>query len=60
MVSEPHGFPLKIQDTEGKEWEFHFRYWPNSGSKMYVLEGLRDYMIGMKWQAGDIGNFFAI
>lgn len=58
-VSEPHGFPIKIQDAEGKVWEFHFRYWPNAGSKMYVLEGLRDYMIEMKWQAGDVGKLFA-
>lgn len=46
-----------MQDTEGNEWEFHFRYWSNCGSKMYVLEGLKDYMIAMKWQAGDIGKF---
>ncbi|KAK3010946.1 hypothetical protein RJ639_011842, partial [Escallonia herrerae] len=58
VVIEPHGFPIKVQDTEGKEWEFHFRYWPNCGSKMYVLEGLRDYMISMNWQPGDIVTFY--
>ena len=55
-ISEPHGLPIKIRDTEGKEWEFRYRSWPNGDSKMYVLEGLRDYMISMKWQAGDVGN----
>ncbi|XP_059661561.1 B3 domain-containing protein Os07g0563300-like isoform X2 [Cornus florida] len=53
-ISVPHGFPIKIQDTDGKEWEFQFRYWPNGSSKMYVLEGLKDYMILMQWQVGDI------
>nr|QNI23772.1 AP2/ERF transcription factor [Camptotheca acuminata] len=59
-ISAPHGFPIKIQDTEGKEWEFHFRYWPNSSSKMYVLEGLKDYMVSVQWQAGDIVTFYRI
>lgn len=57
-ISEPQGLPMKFLDTEGKEWEFYFRFWPNCGSKMYVLEGLRDYMISMKWQAGDIVTFY--
>ncbi|KAL7249494.1 hypothetical protein ACSBR1_011653 [Camellia fascicularis] len=59
-ITTPHGCPLKIQDTEGKEWEFQFHFWPNSGSKMYVLEGLRDYMVSVQWQAGDIVTFYRI
>lgn len=56
QITSPHGCPVKIQDTEGKEWGFHFCYWLNNGSKMYVLEGLKDYIGSMQWQAGDIGK----
>ncbi|KAM7498758.1 hypothetical protein LguiA_023172 [Lonicera macranthoides] len=59
-ISEPHSLPIKIRDTEGKEWEFRYRSWPNGDSKMYVLEGLRDYMISMKWQAGDVVTFYRL
>lgn len=48
---------MNILDMESKEWEFSFRYWPNCGSKTYVLEGLRDFMFSRKLQAGDTGNF---
>ncbi|CAN4087413.1 unnamed protein product [Withania somnifera] len=59
-LSGPHKIPINILDTEGKEWNFHFRFWPNSRSKMYVLEGLRDYMVSKKWQAGDVVTFYRI
>lgn len=52
-----HGMPISILDTEGKQWEFFIRCWPNPSSKTYVLEGLRDYIIAKKWQAGDIVTF---
>lgn len=48
------------EDTEGKEWELHFCYWINNGSKMYVLEGLKDYISSRQWQAGDIVTFYRI
>lgn len=59
-LSGPLKIPISILDTEGKEWNFHFRFWPNSRSKMYVLEGLRDYMVSKKWQAGDVVTFYRI
>ncbi|KAF7112211.1 hypothetical protein RHSIM_RhsimUnG0258800 [Rhododendron simsii] len=59
-ITSPHGCPVKIQDTGGKEWGFHFCYWLNNGSKMYVLEGLKDYIGSMQWQAGDIVTFYRI
>ncbi|XP_055808390.1 B3 domain-containing protein Os07g0679700-like isoform X5 [Solanum dulcamara] len=59
-LSGPHKIPINILDTEGKEWNFRFRFWPNSRSKMYVLEGLRDYMVSKKWQAGDVVTFYRI
>ncbi|KAL1563675.1 hypothetical protein AAHA92_06112 [Salvia divinorum] len=30
---------------------FHYRYWLNGGSRIYVLEGLRDYMTSKKCQS---------
>ncbi|XP_060200428.1 B3 domain-containing protein Os07g0563300-like isoform X3 [Lycium barbarum] len=59
-LSGPHRIPINMLDTEGKEWNFHFRFWPNSRSKMYVLEGLRDYMVLKRWQAGDFVTFYRI
>ncbi|KAJ4726234.1 B3 domain-containing protein [Melia azedarach] len=59
-VSEPQGFPIKIQDTSGNDWDFRFRYWPNNNSTMYVLEGLKEYMISKKCQAGDKVTFYRI
>lgn len=59
-ITSPLGCPVKIQDTEGKEWELHFCYWINNGSKMYVLEGLKDYISSRQWQAGDIVTFYRI
>ncbi|XP_047254337.1 B3 domain-containing protein Os07g0679700 isoform X5 [Capsicum annuum] len=59
-LSGPHKIPINILDTEGKEWNFHYRFWPNSRSKMYVLEGLRDYMVSKKWRAGDVVTFYRI
>lgn len=55
-ISGLHGIRIKIQDIDGNEWEFHYRYWLNGGSRIYVLEGLRDYMVSKKWQPGDSGN----
>lgn len=55
-VTEAHGFPIVFQDTQRKEWEFNLRFWVNCNSKMYVLEGLKEYMTLMQWQAGDKGK----
>lgn len=55
-VTEAHGFPIIFQDTQRKEWEFNLRFWVNCNSKMYVLEGLKEYMTLMQWQAGDKGK----
>ncbi|XP_031266781.1 B3 domain-containing protein Os07g0563300-like isoform X2 [Pistacia vera] len=59
-ISEPQGFPIKIQDTGGKYWNFHYRFWPNSHSTMYVLEGTRDYMAANQCQPGDKVTFYRI
>lgn len=59
-LSEPQGFPIRMQDTNGKDWEFHFRFWPNNNSIMYVLEGLKDYLISNQCQAGDKVTFYRI
>ncbi|KAL6528982.1 hypothetical protein OROMI_028868 [Orobanche minor] len=38
---------------EGKEQEFHYRYWIDGGGRIYVMEWLPDYMVSKKWQPGD-------
>ncbi|CAH9089031.1 unnamed protein product [Cuscuta epithymum] len=52
-ISQPEGLPLKIQDINGKEWVFQFRFWPNNNSRMYVLEGVTPCIQSMQLQAGD-------
>lgn len=55
-ISERQGIPIKIQDTSGKYWNFHYRFWPNNNSTMYVLEGTRDYMAVNQCRPGDKGT----
>ncbi|KAK9077521.1 hypothetical protein SSX86_005858 [Deinandra increscens subsp. villosa] len=54
-VSDPNGIPLEAyDDTDIKEWNLHFRFWLN---KMYVLDGLREYMVSNNLQGGDTLTF---
>lgn len=55
-ISQPEGLPLKIQDVNGKEWHFQFRFWPNNNSRMYVLEGVTPCIQSLQLQAGDTGK----
>ncbi|CAN6453402.1 unnamed protein product [Victoria cruziana] len=59
-ISHPEGLPLRIQDANGKEWVFQFRFWPNNNSRMYVLEGVTSCIQSMQLQAGDIVTFSRI
>ncbi|KAL8215776.1 hypothetical protein R6Q57_022613 [Mikania cordata] len=59
-VSLPKGLMMNILDIENKEWTFNFRYWPNCGSKTYVLEGLREFLAIKKLQAGDTVTFYRV
>jgi hypothetical protein len=58
-ISQPEGLPLRIQDVNGKEWVFQFRFWPNNNSRMYVLEGVTPCIQSMQLQAGDTGILIA-
>lgn len=51
LISGPEGVTIRILDTRGREWVFHYRYWSNANSQMYVLDGLKDFVISMQWQA---------
>ncbi|GFQ01824.1 B3 domain-containing protein os07g0563300 [Phtheirospermum japonicum] len=57
QISQPEGLPLKVQDVQGKEWVFQFRFWPNNNSRMYVLEGITPCIQSMQLQAGDVVTF---
>ncbi|KAG2637697.1 hypothetical protein PVAP13_2NG534103 [Panicum virgatum] len=59
-ISQPEGLPLKVQDSNGKEWIFQFRFWPNNNSRMYVLEGVTPCIQSMQLQAGDTVTFSRI
>ncbi|CAI9088592.1 OLC1v1022968C1 [Oldenlandia corymbosa var. corymbosa] len=59
-INDPRGFPIRFHDVEGKEWEFNYRYWINAGSKMYILEGLKEFMVSKRWEAGDTVTFFRV
>ncbi|MCL7041631.1 hypothetical protein MKW94_026752 [Papaver nudicaule] len=57
---QPEGRPLKIQDAQGNDWGFQFRFWPNNNSRMYVLEGVAPCMQSMQLKAGDTITFSRI
>ncbi|MFS7940592.1 putative transcription factor B3-Domain family [Helianthus anomalus] len=59
-ISEPKGLMMNILDIENKEWKFAFRYWPNCGSRTYVLEGIREFLAVKKLQAGDTVTFYRV
>ncbi|EYU33557.1 hypothetical protein ABFS82_08G182300 [Erythranthe guttata] len=59
-ISDLRGLRIKIQDIEGNEWQFHYRYWLDCGSRVYVLEGLRDHIVSKKWQPGDTVTFYRV
>ncbi|XP_076905504.1 B3 domain-containing transcription repressor VAL2-like [Bidens hawaiensis] len=59
-ISEPKGLIMSIVDIENKEWHFPFRYWPNCGSRTYVLEGLREFLTVKKLHAGDTVTFYRV
>ncbi|KAI4318264.1 hypothetical protein L6164_026053 [Bauhinia variegata] len=52
-ISQSEGLPLQIQDGEGNEWTFQFRFLPNNNSRMYVSEGVTPCIQSMELQAGD-------
>ncbi|EOY12789.1 HSI2-like 1 isoform 1 [Theobroma cacao] len=52
-ISAQQGIFVVVQDIKGDDWEFYYRYWLNTNGKMYVLEGLKDYIISEQWQPGD-------
>ncbi|VFQ91838.1 unnamed protein product [Cuscuta campestris] len=52
-----HLMPISVLDTDGKPWEFLFSCCSKPTNTMYVLDGLRDYVIAQKWQAGDTVTF---
>ncbi|XP_048490326.1 B3 domain-containing protein Os07g0563300 isoform X2 [Beta vulgaris subsp. vulgaris] len=56
-ICQPEGLPLKVQDINGKEWTFQFRFWPNNNSRMYVLEGITNCLQSLQLRAGDTVSF---
>ncbi|XP_021288110.1 B3 domain-containing protein Os07g0563300-like isoform X2 [Herrania umbratica] len=57
-ISAQQGIFVVVQDIKGDDWEFYYRYWSNTNGKMYVLEGLKDYIISEQWQPGDTVTFY--
>ncbi|KAK9071524.1 hypothetical protein SSX86_010093 [Deinandra increscens subsp. villosa] len=56
-IDDAQAYPIKIQDTQGKLWKFNLRTWPNSNSRMYVLEGFEPYGKSMGLSEGDTVTF---
>nr|XP_017235147.1 PREDICTED: B3 domain-containing protein Os07g0563300-like isoform X3 [Daucus carota subsp. sativus] len=56
-ISNPEGIPLMMKDMKGNEWMFHFRFWPNNNSRMYLLEGVTPCIQSMQLVAGDTVTF---
>ncbi|XP_076889293.1 B3 domain-containing transcription factor VAL3-like isoform X2 [Bidens hawaiensis] len=49
-VYDPHGIPLYVVDDEINEWHLRFHFGLNN---MYVLDGLKEYMVSNKLKQGD-------
>ncbi|XP_076932797.1 B3 domain-containing transcription factor VAL3-like isoform X3 [Bidens hawaiensis] len=49
-VSDPHGIPFYVVDDEINEWHLRFHFLLNN---VYVLDGLKEYMVSNKLQQGD-------
>eukprot|EP00850_Spirogloea_muscicola_P021052 SM000234S07912 [mRNA] locus=s234:97896:104816:- [translate_table: standard] len=56
-INSPEGVTYPMHDVTGREWSFHFRYWPNNHSRMYVLEGVTPFIQCQKLQARDKVRF---
>eukprot|EP00850_Spirogloea_muscicola_P018406 SM000168S02605 [mRNA] locus=s168:159750:166645:- [translate_table: standard] len=56
-INSPEGVTYPMHDVTGREWSFHFRYWPNNHSRMYVLEGVTPFIQCQKPQARDKVTF---
>ncbi|KAM7258765.1 hypothetical protein ACFE04_014506 [Oxalis oulophora] len=59
-INQSDGLPLRVQDVQGNEWTFQFRFWPNNNSRMYVLEGVTQCIQTMQLRAGDTVIFSRI
>ncbi|GKV42523.1 hypothetical protein SLEP1_g49917 [Rubroshorea leprosula] len=57
-VTAQQRVPIKVQDTRGNDWQFYYRIWANSNGRMYVLEGLKEYVNMIQWEAGDTVVFY--
>lgn len=55
-ILQSEGLPIRVQDSEGKEWVFQFLFSFNTISRVYVLEGVTPWIQSMQLQASDIGN----
>ena len=61
VVPEYQKIPvMNIVDTDGKEWDdIYFRCWPSRHRKIYVLTGLRAFIISKNMQKGDTGDSYS-
>lgn len=50
--------PIIMQDTRGNDWQFYYRVWANSNGKMFILEGLKEFVTMIKWKSGDKVIFY--
>ncbi|MFS7968666.1 putative transcription factor B3-Domain family [Helianthus anomalus] len=56
-IDVAESIPMVLQDSEGNDWLFTLRSWPNNKSQMYFLEGFEPYVQSMKLAQGDIVTF---
>ena len=59
-VSDYQKIPVNIVDTDGKEWDdIYFLCWLSRLRKIYVLTGLRAFIISKNMQKGDTGDSYS-
>ncbi|XP_031404025.1 uncharacterized protein LOC116213288 [Punica granatum] len=57
-VPDPNGLPVKVQDMKGNNWDFclHSKSCI-SDEAPYALQGTKDCILSMQWEAGDTVTF---
>lgn len=59
-LSNHAGKTLTILDTKGMAHEVQFRYWTNTQSRMYIMEGMLDVQTSYNLSAGDVVVFASV
>nr|XP_043611600.1 B3 domain-containing protein Os07g0563300-like [Erigeron canadensis] len=56
-INDSKGKCLVILDADRKDWKFNFKFWPNTKTRIYFLEGFNEFEKSVKLRQGDKVTF---